>query len=1049
MHVERGGERSSPVFFGVMKRILILTLLLNTVFSLPYDLSAQSKGTADSLFYDFLVHYQKHEYSQAKELMNRTESAVLEHYGNDSEEYEIFLTSAIDVCLFTYDYASSVSYCHKYEDFLGEDDVSRQKALVKYGLASALYKLGDKESALVELQHCIAITETFPDSSDKYGIMASVLNLKGSMISDSTPREAVKLFRTVQDLYEKIGANETYLVSPLINEGMSYAYLNDFTNALICFEKVSTILEKNGMENSLDYLNNMNNTALAKINLGDLAKGMDILDKTAEKTLGLYGDKNELYASILQNMVIYYARVFDFQNMLHTASECADIWASIDGRSSHRYGMAMQNLGLANLYAGKYSEARKSLNEAISILTGIYGPHHFFLSYAYHNLGLTEFHEHKYTEADASFAKCWQIMIENNMTESVEYIGFLVDYGRCLLLLGSKDSSTYLKEAKRKCDEYDLQNHPIYLQLMSFCLGASFLGEQTDSQLISQTVETLYSLYKENITTFTSAERRSYWSKMNNIKNLLFSYGQAASETEAIYDYLLLSKGLLLGTDISFSDFIEGIDDTEIKNGFAELKSLRSIISAESMKPADKRSTGLNSMRTHANSLERDLIFKSRKYGNYADEHIVRYHEVTEALGKREAAVEFVSFTDFSQNDEIQYAALIAKPEWDEPIYVNLFHEKEIENLINNDPDKLYSSGYIGNTLYDKIWRPLEQYLKKTDRIFFSPSGVLYQIAVESLCDDKGKYLSDRYDMVRCSSTGIVCRDTEDKHVSSAVLYGGLMYDVPSDTMIELSEEYSISPSPELYAVNTDSEGLRAGWKYLSGTKSEVEKLSSVLSDYDVEYVLYEGENGNEESFKALSGTEFDILHIATHGFFLTKEAATRSEYINNNTSLQEFYENSMKMSAMQTPFGNAGQNLLQDDAMVRSGLLMSGGNMAWKGEKIPSGIEDGVLTAADISSLNLTSTDMVVMSACETGLGEVSDEGVLGLQRAFKNAGVDTVVMSLWKVDDHATEQMMTAFYKYLLSGDTKSDAFAKAKNEVRKQYQDPFYWAAFIMLD
>ena len=127
----------------------------------------------------------------------------------------------------------------------------------------------------------------------------------------------------------------------------------------------------------------------------------------------------------------------------------------------------------------------------------------------------------------------------------------------------------------------------------------------------------------------------------------------------------------------------------------------------------------------------------------------------------------------------------------------------------------------------------------------------------------------------------------------------------------------------------------------------------------------------------------------------------------------------------------------------------MAGGNKAWTGEPVPDGVEDGILTAEEISTLDLRNCDVVVLSACETGLGEITDEGVYGLQRAFKNAGVNTIIMSLWEVDDDATSFMMQSFYRNLLKGMEKKDAFEASQKDLKKKYTDPRYWAAFIMLD
>ena len=124
---------------------------------------------------------------------------------------------------------------------------------------------------------------------------------------------------------------------------------------------------------------------------------------------------------------------------------------------------------------------------------------------------------------------------------------------------------------------------------------------------------------------------------------------------------------------------------------------------------------------------------------------------------------------------------------------------------------------------------------------------------------------------------------------------------------------------------------------------------------------------------------------------------------------------------------------------------------MAWRGNIISPDIEDGVLTAEEIANLHLENTELVVLSACESGLGDLSSDGVMGIQRAFKNAGVQTLIMSLWKVDDDATKLLMTEFYGNLLAGESKRQAFEKAKETVRKdaRYSNPHYWAAFIMLD
>ena len=136
-------------------------------------------------------------------------------------------------------------------------------------------------------------------------------------------------------------------------------------------------------------------------------------------------------------------------------------------------------------------------------------------------------------------------------------------------------------------------------------------------------------------------------------------------------------------------------------------------------------------------------------------------------------------------------------------------------------------------------------------------------------------------------------------------------------------------------------------------------------------------------------------------------------------------------------------------EPMKRSGLVFSGGQHAWLGNPIPENIEDGILTAEEVSGMDLSKTKLLVLAACQTGLGDISGEGVYGLQRGFKLAGVETIIMSLWRVNDAMTELLMTTFYTSLINGKSKYESFQDAVDKVRKENHNPEYWAAFIMLD
>ena len=172
-----------------------------------------------------------------------------------------------------------------------------------------------------------------------------------------------------------------------------------------------------------------------------------------------------------------------------------------------------------------------------------------------------------------------------------------------------------------------------------------------------------------------------------------------------------------------------------------------------------------------------------------------------------------------------------------------------------------------------------------------------------------------------------------------------------------------------------------------------------------------------------MSGKAPEMLHVATHGFYYTPDEAQEIDYLRG-----------------------------YKDAMSLSGLVMSGGNAAWRGRELPDGVLSGILTASNIARLDLSNTELVVLSACESGKGKATAEGLYGLQRAFKKAGVKTIVMSLWNVSDRVGTEFMNMFYENLFDEDNHQDkrrAFDKAKMTIRRKYPDPYYWACFVMMD
>ena len=385
------------------------------------------------------------------------------------------------------------------------------------------------------------------------------------------------------------------------------------------------------------------------------------------------------------------------------------------------------------------------------------------------------------------------------------------------------------------------------------------------------------------------------------------------------------------------------------------------------------------------------------------------------------------------------YCALLLRDDSKYPEMIPLFEEKEILSLVNtsseNQTSFTYSFDGNGEALQQLVWGKILPHVKQGETIYFAPSGLLHQIAIEALPYDENHTMADMFNLVRLSSTReIVLNKSSDTH-TTATLYGGIKYDMSGDEILAESELYSSTTLLASRGIENDTLD-RGNVKYLPGTKKEVESINQMLKDNKLSVQLFTTTNANEESFKALSGKHQNILHIATHGFYWSDSTAQKKDYFSQRMLVMDD-----RVQAQPTI-----------DPLNRCGLLFAGANTALSGHSadLPEGVQDGILTAKEISLLDLRDADLVVLSACETGKGEITGEGVFGLQRAFKQAGAQTIIMSLWPVNDAATQLLMTEFYRnWITNHQSKREAFRNAKNTVRSQYEEPVYWAGFIMLD
>ena len=545
----------------------------------------------------------------------------------------------------------------------------------------------------------------------------------------------------------------------------------------------------------------------------------------------------------------------------------------------------------------------------------------------------------------------------------------------------------------------NLINAQIYL-----AQAQGFAGHITEGcESYTCAVDKLKAFVRRRLPYMNTAEREALWKRLCPLLANMTPYALASgcfqtAYTKACYDALVLSKAFLLDTERSISDIVQRNGDAHDMQTYMKIAALNDRIS-DWERNYDVYADSIRIAFDEVSRLESRLLARCRTVGRLTSFMNVDYDAIKDVLKEDEVLVDFTDFV--SKKEGRSYAAYIIDKNQQCPLLKPLFAESVIDSLGIVHPDMFYDRALSADVL-SLIWEPLAEHVKDGSTIYYVPSSLLFQVCLESLPLDDGTLLGEHYDFVRLSSARELIRrrsSTFARLSQTAVLYGGLKFDQDSG----------------------DGPARSDGYQNLPSTEEEVTKIKDVLERCGFAVDSFTGIDGTEASLLNLSGRSPGILHLATHGFYYEPAAAAEVDYLKGYT-----------------------------DAMFLSGLILSGGNAAWRGNGVSRDVDDGILTANEISCLDLSGTDMVVLSACRSGRGGVTSEGLYGLQRGFKKAGAGTLVMTLWDVMDHVASEFMISFYEALSENRwDKRRAFESAKQEVRERYPEPADWAAFVLLD
>lgn len=898
---------------------------------------------------------------------------------------------------------------------------------------------------------------------------ASILSNEAiNMANSNNFPEALKLANKAIEIFQVHGDTASLNFARLLaNTAQFEKHQERYKSAISLWKRAVSIFENIEGNKSVNYLSCMSEISAAYTHIGDLNKATDI-DEILQDVVSTQAIKtNRNYAYTLMHQAANMAVDGNYPQATSLQQKALSIFRTRHEKADEAY--ALNELSNYLYHLGELEEAIDTCNKAISLYEQMSGDEEKY-ALALNNLSMYYYASKRFDDALNASKKAIGLFDKHDLPHSSFYTKILTNQS---LFEATRDSldiaislSTVADSIQRELlGEIHPDNVVLRFNLANYFLESKRTNEAQRFFHDALTTQMLH--VRNNFSHFSSRTREQYW----NAKSYIFHSApymacrmedNDSAQVDA-YNALLFAKGLLLNSEIDFNNLLANASNPKLQEKHKAFRDLHNEIEAIWRHPTQESKNRLPKIMAQLNHLERELMKESKEFGDFTESMTISYPQIATALQKDEVAIEFFNI-ETKSGDHI-YWALLAHNGMKAPKLIRLFSNRELNKFqFHNIPltKALNEEKLIGEILQDPligelVWGKIIAELDGIKTIWFAPAGLFYQWGIEYL-QYADRRINDLYTIHRVSSTKMILhRDKQFANSSKrAAVFGGLDYEATAQEIIaantqiperlaEMSHDYvqeytnrfttdSLDIAmAEARTMNAFARDGRGKVGYLAGTDYEADQIGECLMMSEIPSEMYKDANGTEEAFKALSGRGISILHIATHGFSLSAEHITQHPdaltYLNiSGNSVAE-----------------------SDNSLCLSGLLLSGANNVLSGKALPEGMENGVLTAHEIAKLDLRGLDLAVLSACQTGIGELKEDGVFGIQRGFKKAGARTLLMSLWEIDDTATQILMVEFYRALLKGNTPTQALHNAQDILRRnpKYSSPFYWASFIILD
>ncbi|MEM7548847.1 MAG: CHAT domain-containing tetratricopeptide repeat protein [Bacteroidota bacterium] len=835
--------------------------------------------------------------------------------------------------------------------------------------------------------------------------------LLGFVMNPGSPLDSITAY-IPEPVMDTLTTPDYYAIAKsLINFGIFYHSVGQYSFAEQLNKSTIEFIKSQIGSESLALASVYNNIALLEHEFGNYTKSEEYL--MASKQI-LEGRKDEIkldLAILNNNLAMLYQEVGQYKNASTSINQALELASDKLSKKSADYSKIRINKALILKAQKIYQDAEKELLALKKLKEARFGRKHqdyadiqVILSALYLEQGKTE-------RVEALLKNALDIYEKKFSVNHPTYSNTLLNLAKYQLLVDDYDEAlnNILRSEELILANYE-ETHPDYLKSLEN--KAVVEWNMGDIQNASTSFRDLNELILEQLVKFFPAmsenEKSKFWSK--NRPSILKFYAFAmenhkSDETllDDLYDLQLTTKGILFNTSSKLRNKILSGDDEELKSLYSQWKVLKEELGyyyTLSKRDVGERNINIDSLEKASNQLERALNQKSSLFAQSNSINQITSSDLSEKLSANELAIEIIRIPKFKKRfeDQVIYGALILDQSGRKKLAV-IENGNDLEGKLSSYYKRSIQYKVDDNISYDNYWKPIEPLITDGARIFISSDGIYNQINLNTLKTDEGSFLSEKYQFVNLTST----RDID----KIALLKKGKASDLLMFGYPDFGNSGSIAELP--------------------GTKVELEKIGGLAKRNGLNVSQFTEKQASESVLKEKVNNP-DVLHIATHGYFLND--LPEGEDVVYGVEISKAKEN----------------------PLLRSGLMLANAESTVENLNVRevSTSDNGILTAYEAMNLDLNDTEMVVLSACETGLGESkSGEGVYGLQRAFQIAGASTIMMSLWKVDDAATQKLMTNFYSKWISTGDKLESFLYAQNILKEEYKEPFYWGAFILMN